>query len=245
MRRLMVAFVLALLAVTASAQGRTAHFAIGYDVESTTMTYCKMVGQRQDSWGDPMNVNIPIETAGSSTTVTAVTASTFPFANLAVGDAIFVRRDNSVTEMVWIIAKASGDSVTVSGAGVDWSAGYTFQWLDLVCGTGVDDGWVHVSSFSTVAMTVQYDDGDLGGLDVAWTCKDNSLVSQPVQVYPGPASDCGFGTLNTDVCTYAATEDRQTVVVTFNTFTSCRLGLAYRTSDGGTREEVHGILSAR
>lgn len=244
MRRLAAFVLMALLATTAGAQDRTAHFAIGYDVASSTMTYCALTGQRGDAWQDPVPVNIPIDTTGSSTTVDAVTPASAPFANLVVGDVIYVRRDNAVTDMVWITAKASDDQVTVNTA-VDWSSGYTFSWMNLTCGTSVNDGWVTVSDRDTVSMTVQYEAGDLTGLDVVWECKDNSRVSAPVQVYPGPASDCGFGTLNTNVCTYATLGDRQTVVITYNTFSFCRLGLAWRTADGGTREEVHGILSAR
>ena len=236
-------FLVLLLALALPAAGQSAHFAIGYDVESSTPTYCTMNGVQNDPWREPFRVRIPIDTVGSSDAVSAVTALTNPFANVAVGDAIYVRRDN-VTDMVWVTVRTDADNITVSSA-VDWSAGFVFEYLDLVCGTTAADGWIAVEKYSTVSMTVLYEAGDLTGLDVAWECKDNTLVSEAVQVYPGPASDCGFGTLNTNVCTYVNTGDRQTVVITNNTFSFCRMGLDWRTGDGGTREAVHATIAAR
>jgi hypothetical protein len=221
----------------------TADLVVGYDVASTTLTYAAHVGARGDPWADPFRVNIPIETSGASTSVTAVTATTLPFADLAVGDLLLVRRDNSVTDRVWITVKTDGDNVTVSSS-VDWSAGYTFEWMDLTTGTGATDGWISVSGYKSVQMTVQYEAGDLAGLDVVWECKEASTFSGAVQVYPGPSDDCGYGTLNTNVCTYATLGDRQTVEITHNVYSYCRVGLAYRTSDGGTREDVRVIVTA-
>ncbi len=220
----------------------TANLVVGYDVASTTLTYPAMVGARGDPWGDPLKVAIPIDTTGSSTTVDAVTAASLPFTDLAVGDMLIVRRDNSVTDQVWITAKASGDQVTVNTA-VDWSAGYTFEWMDLVEGTGAGDGWISVSGFRYAQLDVLYEAGDLTGLDVVWECKTASPFSAPVQVYPGPSDDCGFGTLNTNVCTYATVGDRQAVELVSSLFSFCRVGLAYRTADGGTREDVRVIVT--
>ncbi len=242
---LSLAFVLA-LSLPAHAQSRAAHFTIGYDVavEQPTFTYCIMGGVRGDPWGEPNKVNIAIDTVGSSTSVAAVTPATNPFANVAVGDAIYVRRDNSVTQMVWVTVRTDADNITVSSS-VDWSDGFVFEYLDLVCGTGSADGWISVAKYSTLSLTVLYEIGDVTGLDVVWECKDATLVSEPVQVYPGPGSDCGFGTLNTSVCTYANTGDRQAIVITDNTFSFCRMGLAWRTADGGTREAVHATIVGR
>ena len=237
---------LALLFVSSPAAAqdgrRTANLAVGYDVESSTLTYPALVGARGDAWAAPLKVNIPIDTTGSSITVDAVTGATLPFADLVVGDLLIVRKDNSVTDMVWIIAKASGDQVTVNTA-VDWSAGYIFEWLDLVAGTGVDAGWISVSGFTNVQLTMQYEAGDLTGLDVVWECKEASPFSLPVQVYPGPTSDCGYGTLNTNVCTYATVPSRQTIEVTDNLYAFCRVGLAWRTADPGVREDVRLIVT--
>ena len=232
-------------------RAQTAYFSIGYDVESTTLTYCAMLGSRGDPWGEPLKVSVPIDTVGSSTSVSAVTAATNPFANVAVGDALFVRlgaAGGNVTDMVWVTVRTDADNITVSSA-VDWSAGFVFEYLDLTCGTSSTDGWINVTKFKTVQLTIQYEIGDLGGLDVTWECKEGSLVSEAIQAYPGAASDCGFGTLNTDVCTFTVAGDiqssRLTQKIPDNGFSFCRLGMAERTSDGGTREAVHGIVTGR
>jgi hypothetical protein len=231
-----------LLPATARAQDKTAHLAIGFDVASTTINYTQMNGERGDPWSAPEYVAIPIDTVGSSTTVSAVTASSNPFADLAVGDVLYVRKDNSVTDSVWITAKATDDQVTVDTA-VDWSAGYNFEWLDLTTGTDSAAGWISVSGFKRVQMTVLYTAGDLGGLDVVWECREASPFAVAVQVYPGPSDDCGYGTLNTNVCTYSTVGDSKSVELTENLYSHCRVGLAYRTSDAGVREAVHVIVT--
>ncbi len=243
MRTLRLLALLLALALPAAAQGnRTAHFAIGYDVATTTLTFCTMNGARGSPWDEPMRVAIPIKTTGASQSVTAVTATTYPFAPLVVGDVIFVRRGN-VTDMVWIETKADDDNVTVNAA-VNWdrTEGYVFEWLDLTCGTTDADGWMPIDLGGTVAVTLQYEAGDLGGLDVKWEAKEASPISKPVRVYPGPSSLCGDGTLNGTVCTFAA-GDRLSINWAENHFSFYRIGLAYRASDGGTREEVHVVFT--
>lgn len=247
MRTLRLLALLLALALPAAAQGeRTAHFAIGYDVGSDTMTFCVMQGQQNDPWGGPFVSNIPIDTAGSSTSVSAVTATTEPFARLEIGDAIFVQTTDDVgaRELRWITAKADDDNVTVNAV-IDLTAGYSFQYLLLACGTDAASGWIKVESQKTVTMTVIYEAGDLGALEVIWEGRDESLVGTPVQIYPGPSSDCGFGTLSTDVCSYTSTGDVQAVKVTHNTFSRVRLGLRHDGTDGGTRESVHAMIVVR
>lgn len=232
---------LALASPVQAAENPTAHFTIGYDVAATTFVYCRMTGDGDDARANPRRVIIPIKTTGSSTTVSAVTAATNPFADLDVGDTIIVDKSTG-QDTVWITAKASDDSVTVSSA-VNWSAGFMFHWLKLDCGTDETAGWIHVTPGHSIAMTVQYDAGDLTALEVVWEGKEGSPVSRPVQIYPGPNSDCGFGTLSTNVCSFTVVGDRLTVKVDGSLFSWVRLGLRYNTTDGATREEVHGVLT--
>lgn len=248
MRRLLLALALLLAsAVPGLAQSNTAYFTIQYDVavEQPTFTYCSMQGTRGDPWQEPIPVAIPIETSGSSTTVTAVTATTGPFTNVEVGDQIFVRRGGGtdVTDQRLVVAKADADGITVDVA-VDWSDGFEFSYLDLVCGTSAADGWINVTSVDTIQMAVTYVAGDMTGLDVVWECKDANPYASPTQVYPGPGSDCGFGTLNTNVCTFVLA-DTFSRKIPENIFAYCRVGLAWRTADGGTRDEVTAILTGR
>lgn len=249
MRRLLLALALLLAsAVPGLAQANTAYFTINYDVavEQPTFTYCTMDGSRGDPFQEPIPVAIPIETVGSSTTVTAVTALSAPFANVDIGDRIFVRLGSGTdqTEQRTVITNADDDTITVDTA-VDWSAGFEFSYLALVCGTSADDGWINVTSLDTIQMTVEYAAGDMTGLDVVYECKEGGGVnSVPVQVYPGPSSDCGFGTLNTDVCTLVLS-DVLTRKIPENIFSFCRVGLAWRTADGGTADEVTATFTGR
>jgi hypothetical protein len=248
MRTLRLAAVLGLLsafAASAGAQGAdTAHFAIGYDVASDTMTYCRMLGEKNDPWGAEWSSIIRIETSGADTAVTAVTATTAPFAALDVGDAIFVQTSPNTREVRWITAKADDDNVTVN-ANIDLTGGFAFQYLLLDCGTDAEAGWIRVSARQTLTATVIYAAGDLGALEVVWEGRDNSLVSTAVQAYPGPSSSCGFGTLATNVCSYTTVGDAQAVKVDSNTFAEFRVGLRHDGTDNAVREAVHVILSTR
>lgn len=243
MKRLGILALLALLALPAAAQEqRAANFTYKYDVASSSMTYCGLLGRSGNAWLDPIVSSVPIETSGSSTTVTAVTAGSNPFTNLAVGDVIYVVRDNGVREIRLITAKASADQVTVDTA-VNWSDGFPFSWMNNTCGTGADDGWIHVGGWQTVELTVQYIAGDLDTLDVTWFCKEGALGSSDIRVYPGPSSDCGDGTLSGTVCQFASTGQGLSVKIPNNAFAQCRVGLKYGTTDGGTREEVTTTIS--
>jgi hypothetical protein len=123
-----------------------------------------------------------------------------------------------VPQTVTIIAKASGASITVSGAGLTLTgaAGHQFTWFKQTCGTSITSGWATISSYALVSMTVQYDQGDLDALLVRWECRPAGIGAQPVIVYPGETSDCGLGgTLATDRCSFATAgvTSRLTVLV--------------------------------
>lgn len=250
MRKTILAWALALLALHApvSAQSVTGNLTNQYDVDSATLTYCVLTGQTDDPFATARVGTAAIKTVGTSTTVTEYTASTNPFANLSVGDTLIVTKDASaipVSQTVTIIAKASGASITVSGAGLTLTStgGHQFTWLKQACGTTTSSGWATVSGFGLVSMTVQYDQGDLDGLRVRWECRPGGVGAQPVIVYPGETSDCGLGgTLSTDRCNFATAgvTSRLTVLVEGNPFSQCRVGLAFAatdTSDAGAAIE--------
>lgn len=238
MKKTILALALWLLASSALAQSVTGNFAHLYDVDSATLTYCVMTGQNGDPFATARRGSSNIKTAGASTTVTEFTTGALPFADLAVGDTIIVPRDNSaipVTQTVMITAKASGASITVNTAiTLTGTLGHPFTWLQQTCGTTSTSGWATVSSFSSVSMTVQYEQGDLDGLRVRWECKPGGVGAQPVIVYPGEGSDCGVGgTLSTDRCNFATAgvTARLTVLVEGNPFAQCRVGLAFAATD--------------
>lgn len=156
MRKLVLALLglLAAAAPVAAQQSQSMAWLIyAKDVSDAAYSYCVMEGQRNDPFGEPLVGPAQVKTTGASTTVEENVAGTNPFANLAVGDMILVRR-GEVTDRVSITAKASAASITVS-ATVNWTGGYDFSWMDMVCGTGVTNGWVRTGAFQTIAATIE------------------------------------------------------------------------------------------
>jgi len=253
MRRIFAAAVaiLALLALPAAAE--EANFTYGYDVASTTATYCVLEGRGGDPFdttgfkvtSDDYNIQIAAGTVTDAGTDGA-------FAAVEVGDAFILRPgdgDTSNTPVVpevetYVTAKASANSITV---GDSTSAGHyrAYYYKTLTCGTAATNGWIKVSDFDTIQMTVQYEAGDLGSLDVAFFCKEGALGASAIRVYPGPSSDCGDGTLSTDVCQFSTVGQGLSVKIPHNAFWECRVSLAYSTSDGGTDEAVTTTLVGR
>lgn len=230
---------------------KRADFAIRYDVDSATKTYCVLNGANGSPFGSPTRVAIPVETSGSSTTITAVTASTDPFAgDLGVGDVVLFSVSGATLART-VVTNADDDTITVDQA-IDLSAGagYTFSYMDLACGTAATSGWVNVRGFPEVQMTVSYLQGDLDTLDVAFECRDDSPDHNVVQVYPGPGSSCGFGALSTNVCQFAtpATLPAASISTYFvGTFQDCRVALKYGSTDtsdaGANLERVNASIT--
>jgi hypothetical protein len=204
-----------------------------FDVDSGTVTYPLYTGQGNSPWNADNQGDAPISTVGSSTTVTATTANSLPFATLVVGDLINVTVGSTASTRL-ITAKASGDSVTVNAA-IDLSAqatGYAFRWRKSVGGTAATSGWFDVAPLQSYTISVQYDQGDLDALGIRWECRATSLDTQPVYVHPGAAGSCGGGTLASGFCTFATAGANQGLaVVIAGNWDSCRVGLKFVTTD--------------
>lgn len=248
-------FVAALLLVASVAGAQnTANFTYRYDVDSATLTYCVLSGQNGSAFGGSMPGQGMIETSGSSTTLTGVNASDDAFTGVGVGDVLqIVPPAGRIQELRVVTAVTSVDEVEVNAA-VDLTGGITYRWLDLQCGTGLDDGWIDVVRGSQFEMgwgiVVQYDAGDLtGGLAMRIECVSGGIGEQPVIVYPGENDGCGVGgTLNGNQCEFATAgiDSRLSVVNDYSTWSACRVGLAAVTSDtDGTIEDVTVTLVTR
>lgn len=239
----LAALLVPVFAVAQSDQGqsRAANFTYKYDVASTTGTFCTLTGLDGDPFASAKPGRGTIETVGSSTTITGVNAADDVFADVGVGDAIIVKIRNTSYALV-VVTNADDDTITVDTA-VDFSAGVVWSYKSLACGTTVNDGWISTAGYQTAQLTVQYDAGDLTALAVAFQCKEDALGSDIVQVYPGPSSECGFGTLATDVCEFSTVGDALTFKIPHNAFAACRVSLAYVTADGGTVDEVTATVS--
>lgn len=231
MRRVVLACALSLLAVFARAQSSTEAtlFAV-YDADATDPTYGKFTGVNGDAFGAPIRVNVPIETSGSSTTVTAVTASSAPFASVGVGDMLLTRTSPGATQAIrYVTARASADSITVNSAiNLDVDGGVSFDWRDFTSGTTSADGWVtldkqgglvvvHLTQINATSVIVNVQGG-----------KSSVAGTIPVPLYPDPA-DTATDTCHTGVLTAAKTCSYR--IPKF--YDAVRVGLDVDTDDGG------------
>lgn len=255
---LALALVLALPMVGGSqVQSNSANFAYRYDVDSATLTYCRLEGQNSDPYGGSRLGPGTIKTTGSSTSVTTGVAAAAPFIDVAVGDVLSVLRQaasGSPTDNVVVTVRTDDNNVTVDQA-VDWSAvapatGFSWRTWKLRCGTSDTDGWIDVGGARTAMLTVEYDQGDLDALRVRFECRPYGLGAAPVIVYPGETSDCGLGgTLSTDRCSFATAgaTARLSIVVDPNHFGVCRVGLAFAATDtsdaGANLERINAMVT--
>lgn len=250
MKRALVLFLLLALAGSAGAQVgqvRKAHLFTNYDVDSATMTYGSFGGIQNDPFAGGINVGILIATSGSSTTVTAVTASTNPFGSVAAGDVISINIAGTATTRL-VTARASADSITVNSALTIAATGLPFVYWKFNSGTAATSGWVDVSGLSDVTITVHYVQGDLDALTAVWECRLNDWDTQPTVVYPGESDLCGAaGTYSAGVCSFAtASASADLAVVVTGKWDSCRLGVAFASTDtsdaGANLEKVSAEL---
>lgn len=184
------------------------HLAYAYDLDSATFVYPKLTGRGgADTYTGSITGPARIKTTGSSTTVVAVTAGQLPFASVDVGSPILIRRPNDSVDKRVVVAKASGDSVTVDVAiDLDTTLGFVFSYYNFTAGTAATSGWVDVSRFGVdTKFIIQYDQGDFAtGLQYRIECETQTLDPKPGVVYPKETSDCGpDGTLVTGTCQIA------------------------------------------
>lgn len=246
MRKWILAALLALLASPAAAQTRSTNFSYLYDLDASSLTYCVLTGVGGDPWGAWLPGPGTIETSGSSTTITGVDTDADVFEFVDVGDAIYVALPNGTTYTLNVVTNADADTITVDTAvNLDIDGGYVWSWKDLTCGTAATNGWISVADAASVIMTIQFDQGDLDTLDVAWECKGGGMGAGPIRVYPGPSSDCGDGTLSTDVCQYTEGQ-AMAAQIEVNDFSACRIGMKYGSSDasdaGANLEQITGTV---
>jgi hypothetical protein len=105
--------------------------------------------------------------------------------------------------------------------------------------------WVNVLNWESVTFSVHYQSGSIpNGLAFTFECRtrDATLPGYSInaprwgqQIYPGPSSACGYGSLNTDVCVLPTPEDAATgraveskfalQISDTQNFYECRIGL--------------------
>lgn len=225
-------FLLALVpSVALAGQDDTASFAILYEIDSTDPIYCRLTGQSGDPFGPGISGTSRIETSGSSTTTTAVTAASGPFASVSAGDILLVRSPVDDSTLVRrVVSKADSDTVTVHTA---WnlSGGFAFTWKKLTCGTAATSGWIEVGNADSFAITFELDQVSVtGGINVQVQCRTGAINASPVQIFPA----CTSGACNTvQNYTTAGVASATTVAVGFP-YKSCRVGVDIGTADDGS-----------
>jgi hypothetical protein len=161
--------------------------------------------------------------------VTATTAATLPFAELAVGDILVVAKPDGTTDVRAIVAKADGDNVTVDTA-VNWTS-TVFSWLKAVVGATTASGWIDVAGADQVTIAIKWEQGDLATtLDYVIEAKDPAMLGTPIQVDSGTIALAAVGT----------TTGRVVEVQTAG-YLSLRVGLKRTgadTSDAGAASEI-------
>jgi hypothetical protein len=175
------------VAAHASAQTIDKTILVDYDLDSTTLLY-PCLSEPFDSGSNRA------ATTGTSTTLASVPATgAGAFRNLAIGDQMSFNIGGTLT-VVYVTAKASDFSITVSSALTLGTTGLPFTYRNFTSGTG-DICWTNLRGYPKKSITIEYNQGDLtGGLNWRVECKSNQLGAQPIIVWPASSlSDCGPG----------------------------------------------------
>jgi hypothetical protein len=204
---------------------KAANFFLDYNLSSATTLYGVVLGVNSNPFGGPMAGPARIKTSGSSTTVTSETASDNAFAEVVVGDTIFVRAGDGSVSRRSVTARASADSITVDTAIT--LAASAFTWLRTT--TSATVGWLDISGYTRRTISIQYDQGDLGSLSARIECRGSYPGAAAIQVFPS----CATGACDTyqSYATASIGIASRTSVAIPEPFGACRVGIKYVTSD--------------
>lgn len=239
MKRTLYALLFALCAFVAPvhAEEQVANFFLLYDLDATSITYCRVANLNGDPFGGPVTVALgKLKTSGSSATVVENTASSNPFLAIAIGDIIVANTGDETTKYGVVIAKASNASLTIHAAR-DWSAGYNFGILRPACGTAATSGWIDFpAGFENklIGFHLKQISGVTGGIDMRVECKNGYPDAAPDPVYPSSSTaTCGGGTNASGFCNFttAGITTGNVEVMVDESHRSCRVGLLIHTSE--------------
>ena len=241
-RALITALFLIAFAIPVRAEEQVANFFLLYDLDATSITYCRVTNLNGDPFGGPILVTAgKLDTSGSSATVVEETVGSNPFAAVAVGDILVASTGDEATKYGVVTAKASSASLTIHTAR-DWSAGYTFGILRPACGTASTSGWIDIPSGyenKVVGFHLKQINGVTGGIDVRLECKGGYPDAAPNPVYPSSSTaTCGGGTNASGFCNFttAGITTGNLDIMIDEAHRSCRVGLLIHTSE--TAESV-------
>ena len=177
--------------------------------------YCVTTGTFNLANNPFRDSNIPIKTAGSSTTLTAFSAGTSPFLNLTAGDELSL----SDGTYAYVVSKSTSDTVVINKA-IDLTptstTGFPFSWKKRVCGTTATSGWFNVTRFSEFTLFFQADQGDASSLDATLECEILGGASAPNQIWLKNYLLATYGNANTGRTAFSVSSVR---------FDRCRIGV--------------------
>lgn len=213
-----------------------------YDLDSTTYTACKT--------GPPVPGVGRVTNASSSTTIT-LAGDRGSFGVLSQGDEVFFviaapRPGAPGTRTRRVVDSATPTTLVVTVA-VDLSdggaEGYAWDFRNVDCGTGAEDGWQLVANADWTNIAWQVDQVSVtGGVDVRVQCRDPGTVAYTV--YPDPANAA-----STDEClkgNFTAVNACKLIVT--GHWQECRVQLKIGTADDGAdtgadTESISAFLS--
>ena len=177
-----------------------------YDLDSTTAV--------AGSYSPASPIFTKISTSGSSTTVSAVTATSAPFNLVSVGDLIQFNltspgaAGSAVTTTRRVTAKASADSITVDTAVNIPTAGVTFTYLKFT--SGANAGWVALGdNAQAFEVYTQLDQLNVGANSIGFKLEgrytDAANVVSSFNIWPGTnasTAKCESGTFSSGFCNY-------------------------------------------
>lgn len=225
MKKLLLLVVGLLLGVGAEAREcRTANFFLNFDVDDTTVTYGLVRGDGGSPFGGSIKGPGLIETSGSSTTVSSDNAGDNVFAEVSAGDTIQITATDGTVTRRQVVSKADSDTVTVDTA-VTITPASAWRWLKAT--THATVGWLDISGYTGRTITVEYNQGDLGRLDVIVQCRGSYVGASAVQVFP----TCTTGSCGTyQAYTTVGIASRTSIAIP-EPFGACQVGVKYATSD--------------
>jgi len=225
---------------------KAANFTYRYNLDSTDLIYCHVLGSGGSPFGSPMPGKATIKTVGSSLTVTENSSGTNPFDLIGVGDVLFVTLASGSVQKRVVATRASASSITVDTV-IDLTGGFSFRWLDTQCGTTDEDGWIETAGMTSkkLEFLLQQISGVVGGISIRLECRGDALGSLPVIVHPGDSASatCSPGTLASEFCNFTvgdATDGRSIFTIPQDILCGeARIGMKIVTSDAAEAAEAN------
>lgn len=194
------------------------------DTDVTAVEYCSATGNSGLWSSSGKKGNGKIESAGSTTTWTSVNSQTVFNNGIAAGDYIVARGDGTTVQAV-VVSVDSDSQITVGTAGdISAGSGFTWEWWDVTCGTGADNGIYSVEGWDSVLFT--YDINQLnvtGGIDLRPECRAGGPGADWVVVTDDGAEDA----------VTAVGTGSYAVVLSEAGFQDCRFGNYIDSADDG------------